>query len=399
MKLDGYSIRFREEVMGTHSPLWENGQIFERYYNLMEKFKKFHYIWTETIPSKLVKKIQADPSLQNIYALSGAMSSIFSDKNMEGEKDFRMKRKEFGRLKGFLTEPTGITLYPADTRSCNFKCTFCRREHGVIEQAPDMPLKIVETVLYKFPKVKSVCCCGFSEPLMSTTLMPIIQMLKKDNRYVGLITNGSLLPAKFKELNGSYRPDYISVSMNAPNAQGHEQVTGTKTWDAVMEGIRLVVNSPIECFISAVVSLENIASIPDLVRLAYKLGVKTVHLHNLLPHCTDSLDNEYFWNNVLQKQHAPLIEQLKQLPEAGIVKGWPVLIDRNGGNGRCHFPWYSFSVNGLGNLSFCNSVLPCNKIYGNINDHVMWNSDAAIKFRDDYCDQKLVHCKMCFRNW
>lgn len=740
MKADGYDIRFKNKVIGEHSPHWTKEGIFERYYNLAMKFRLYRYSWMEELPKKLYNKIKQDPSDLNIHAFAGCLAGIYSDKIMNEEKDFSKKRKEYGRLQSFLEKPHQATLYVGNT--CNFKCDFCSRQHNEIEQAVDMTPEITKTVLHKFPDIKGICLCftgdtkvklvngtnktfkelttnwniykkpfevysrdknnnivrgtafnpritqqinklieitldnnktikctpehlfmlkngsykpakdltykdslmplystlknigqskakyeyitddyssgfthrifedsknghvihhknfnsidntsenlilmkanehvrlhrrskediirfsncrdkwndskegkahliqhnkskeqrikasirlkkwkktpegkkqtqqwlekihskesilknnqnpiniknrkrgaiikiakelinnnlklneknynlywkngypkfdkilkyftsindvekrctynhkiinkkiiilnnpinvycmtvknyhnfaldngvfvkncGFSEPLTSKNLIPILQVLKKAKKYVGVITNGSLLKRRFNEINGWYKPDYISISLNAYNAEGHEKITHTKTWDTVIEGIKMVVKSDIDCYISSVVSLDNINDVPKIIKLAKELGVKTVHLHNLLPHFSENADDSYFWNNVLQVEHKHLIDEIKKLPEAFIVQSWPVLIDKSGGRNKCQFPWYSFSVNGNGSLSICNSVLPCNKKYGNINDFVIWNAEALQEFRDKFCNKDLPHCKSCFRNF
>lgn len=736
MKKDGYDIRFQDEVLGEHSPHWTNESIFERYYNLGEKFKLFKYIWTEKLPKKLFDKIKENPTDLNIFAFAGALASIYSDKIMNEEKDFSKKRKEYGRLQSFLEQPHQATLYVGET--CNFKCDFCLakgtkilnenflskniedikcgdiiigfnekklltktkvlatfqreadvyeitttkgkiittdkhpfmnhegkwitiqqilknnkiqtfrnnirflsnfvdfkenddyklgyingilqgdgnvgktifkekrrintytehqwislrvkdieiinrykkyldhfqinyterktnqkyiyklnknkhlnnvcvlngifvlrkkdfnklfsllkikynndflkgfisgmfdaegsytstitianfnknlnnflikilkkfnfeakitkkgirligglekeieffqffnpalnrkkefaytkckrltnakilnikklstktvynletdchtfwangfashncfRQHDEMEQAPDMTPEIATKVIAKFPDIKGICLCGFTETFTSKNLIPILKVLKSAGKFVGIITNGSLITRRFNEIHGWYKPDYISVSLNAHNAEEHEKITHTKTWNTVLDGIKMVVDSDIECYVSSVITLQNIKYIPEFLKLVNSLGVKTVHLHNLLPHFTNNGDNTYFWNNVLQIEHQNLIDELKKLPEANIVKGWPILIDKNGGKNACSFPWYSFSVNGNGSLSICNSVLPANKKYGNIDDYVIWNNQALQEFRDKFCNKELPHCKMCFRNF
>lgn len=397
MKKDGYDIRFKNDVMGEHSPHWTNEGIFERYYNLGEKFKLYRYIWTEQLPKKLFEMVKENPSEKNIFAFAGCLASVYSDSIMNEEKDFSKKRKEYGKLQAFLEEPHQATLYVGET--CNFSCDFCMRQHSELEKAPDMTPELAEKVIGRFPNIKGICLCGFTETFTSKNLVPILQVLKRANKYVGIITNGSLITKRFNEIKGWYQPNYISVSLNAHNQEEHEKITHTKTWNTVLEGIKLVVNSNIDCYVSSVITLENIKHIPDFLKLVNSLGVKTVHLHNLLPHFANKEDDKYFWNNVLQREHQSLIDELKKLPEANIVKSWPILISNSGGKNACQFPWYSLSVNGNGSISYCNSVLPADKKFGSINDFVVWNSKQAQEFREKFCKKELPHCKMCFRNF
>lgn len=397
LKKDGYDIRFKEDVMGEHSPHWTNELIFERYYNLMNKFFLYHYSWMEKIPSMLIQQIKKNPSELNIYALAGCLAGINTTKIIDEEKNFTKKRIEYGKLVGFLEEPHQCTLYMSG--DCNFKCEFCTRQHGgVVNQTP-MTVEMAQKVLHKIPNIKGVALCGFGEVLLNKQLIPIIQLLKRNNKYVGLITNGSLLKEKLPEMIASANPDYISVSLNAHTKEEHEKTTKTKTWDIVIEGIKECVKSPIDTYVSHVVSTENIDEIPIFLKMVKELGVKTVHLHNILPHFDDAY-NKNFWNLVLMTEHEEKINKLKTLPEADIVKAWPVLIDKNGGRKACQFPWYSFSVDGDGNLSICNSVLPTSQeTFGNIDDFSFWNSTKLMAFRDKFCNGELEMCKKCFRNF
>ncbi len=396
IEADGYTYKLLQDAVGSHSPLWTPALIFERYYNLMEKFKLFRYVWMESLPRSLAQKVQSNPTDLNLYAFAGALAGVYSDSTMESEKDSRRVNKSLGRLLPYLEQPHQCTLYL--TSSCNFHCSFCYRQHAQIEPAPDMAPVLVDTIMGKFPDVKAFCVCGFGEPLLSPSLVPVLQKLKAAGKIVGVVTNGSLLLRRIPELCGWYKPDYISVSLNAHTREEHELVTGTRTWDEVVDGIRALVRSPIPAYVSSVVTRDNLKYLPELIRWVHSLGVKTLHLHNVLPHF-DPGDNSGFWARALTREASGVIEGAKKHPESSIVKKWPTLVTPGRSRGACKFPFYSFAVNGNGNLSYCNSVLPCSAEYGNIRDFVVWNSPQAQAFREKFCSRELPHCGMCFRDW
>lgn len=399
MKKDGYNIEniCINEVIGKHSPNWTDETIFERYYNLMEKFKLFRYVWLEKLPKMLMDIYQKNPTSLNFYAIAGMLSSIYSDKVMEEEKNVNIKRKDLMRIKMFLEKPTQATLYM--TPECNFNCQFCWRQHNPIEENKEATAKTVHDLLAKFPTINGVCICGFGEPLMSSQLVPVLQALKSANEFVGLITNGSLLKRRLPELIGWHQPDYISVSLNSHNKEFHKKTTGTDTWEIVLDGIRALVASPIKAYVSSVVTADSLPYVDQFLQVCKSLGIETVHLHNLLPHQAEK-DDDWFWGQVLTVDHKPFIDELKKLPEASIVKLWPTLIDKEGGKQNCKFPWKTMAINGAGSLSICNSVFPCsNEMFGNINDFNTWNSAKLEKFRDDFVNKRIEACKKCFRNW
>ena len=75
---DGYQMLMSTDVLGYHSPKWTNELIFERYFDLMEKWKIFKYDWLGELPAKLRELYASNPSENNFYALMGAMNSLFS---------------------------------------------------------------------------------------------------------------------------------------------------------------------------------------------------------------------------------------------------------------------------------------------------------------------------------
>jgi len=398
MKLDGYIFdSLKDDIVGLHSPHWTESGIFERYYNLMEKFKLYHYVWLEKLPAKLFDIFQKNPTELNFYAIAGALKSIYSTDVMNEEKDSRKTRHEFKLLESYMHLPHQSTLYM--TSRCNYQCDFCLRQYDGIKNVPDMTIEMVTKMLDKFPSIKATCICGFGETLLAEKLIDILKYLKTKKIFTGLITNGSLLKSKLDSLIGWYQPNYISVSLNAHLKEEHQRITKTDTYDDVIEGIKMLVNSPIEAYVSAVVSTENIDRIPDLIKFVHSLGVKKLHLHNILPHF-DCKEFTNFWDLVLTEEHKQIIEQWKQIPEAVIVDKYPTLIDKNGGRQTCQFPQKMIGVDGAGNVSICNSVFPCsNEMFGNLSEYALWNSEKLNKFRMDFSNKKIEACQKCFRNW
>jgi hypothetical protein len=105
LQKDGYETMMVSEVVGLHSPEWTNELIFERYFDLMEKWKNFKYHWLGELPAKLLQIFSQDPSEQNLYALMGAMSSISSEKKIrKREKNFMIKDENFERISQFISK-------------------------------------------------------------------------------------------------------------------------------------------------------------------------------------------------------------------------------------------------------------------------------------------------------
>ena len=103
LKNDGYDTLMIPKVVGHHSPEWTEDIIFERYFDLMEKWKNFKYHWLDELPSKLLQIFRNDPSDINFYALMGAMTSLSNpEKIRKREKNFEIEDENFLKIKQMI---------------------------------------------------------------------------------------------------------------------------------------------------------------------------------------------------------------------------------------------------------------------------------------------------------
>lgn len=100
MTKDGYKTEMIEKVLGIHSPKWTHELIYERYFDLMEKWKIYKYHWVGKLPAKLLAMFKNEPSDLNFFALAGTMESLSSQEPIrKREKDFSIKNKNVEMLK------------------------------------------------------------------------------------------------------------------------------------------------------------------------------------------------------------------------------------------------------------------------------------------------------------
>lgn len=393
MKKDGYRVEGSTDIVGMHSPKWTKNLIYERYFDLMQKFKLFGYPWLETLPGKLHKKFMSNPTDQNLFALMGGIDGLRA-KQVNEEKNIQIKNKHFLKLKSAISTPDRCTLFI--TNKCNFKCSFCYRQHQKLEDFQDMTPDIVELLLNRFPLIEGCCICGYGEPLLATTLEDILKTLKKKKKIVGIITNGSLIETRMDVLC-EYPPDYISVSLNAVNSIEHEKQCGiSNQFDKVIEGIRRVKETYIPLYVSYVCTKENIKDIPEFLELCGEINVDAIYLHNLLPHIniTNSNVND-FLRQVLTEQ-----SEIDQIPRSPLIKQYPILVDPKFPLRNCEFPFVTISINGNGSISTCNSIFPPKSCNGNIRDDNVWQNDYCTSMREMFAKKEIpLACKYCFRNY
>lgn len=415
MTEDGYTILNRMEVVGAHSPKWTPELIFERYFDLMEKWKLYGYTWLEDLHRKLFLKYMDKQSELNLYAYLGAMASVSRPERLRTrEKDFRLRTKEYIMARSWHCRPTQATLYL--TGRCNLKCGWCLRQGtmGEVAPAPDFDPWMVDDLLHRFPTIRAVCLCGFGETLMHPNVPEVIRRAKAHSLFINLITNGTLLAQHLPALLRD-RPNCISVSLNAANAKEHEQQSGvTGAWDKVMEAFELMAHYQrqweqscakdpgLPVFLSRVCTAQNIDSIPEFLDLAKSLDVDGVDLHNVLPHDVGTPEKvEAFLGTVLTNQHLGKIYDFKKLPTAKFVRSWPTPIDPAHPVRRCEFIFNAIAVDGARNISICNSVWPPSPENGKTTDPKCWHNDYCEKLRLSFAGDEELHpaCRYCFRNY
>jgi GR25 family glycosyltransferase involved in LPS biosynthesis len=100
---DGYVVQTIEKSIGKHSPKWTTELIYERYFDLMEKWKVYKYDWMSKLPEKLLNIVKENPTNENIYALMGATMSISNkDPIRKREKNFLIKEDAYQNIKEML---------------------------------------------------------------------------------------------------------------------------------------------------------------------------------------------------------------------------------------------------------------------------------------------------------
>jgi len=105
LEADGFSTVMIDKAVGIHSPKWTDKLIFERYFDLMEKWKIYNYSWMKSIPKKLLKIFKDSPTDQNFYALMGALTSVMSKERLRfREKNFKIEDENLINLKKIMDD-------------------------------------------------------------------------------------------------------------------------------------------------------------------------------------------------------------------------------------------------------------------------------------------------------
>lgn len=299
--------------------------------------------------------------------------------------------------------PYELNVYLTD--NCNLKCSFCPLTHGKIPTSKqDVTPELIDQVIDMYPTIRSACVAGFGEPLVSKQVFPAIQRLKERRIYVGLITNGILVPKKINELVAA-RPDHVSVSLNVTNEEELMALEDAKPgdWDRMLEGVRLLVKNRIKTFVSFIATKSNYMTIPDMINLGVSLGAPVITIVNILPNVGDIYHKcEGFWKDVITDEDVAVntaIHSFKYLQGAERVSVWPQSISKKWCPSTCASPFVSLGINGDGFVNGCRRVAPPKKGNGHLSEG--YQNPYFTRFREGLLGEGPLPdvCSMCFGNW
>jgi MoaA/NifB/PqqE/SkfB family radical SAM enzyme len=174
------------------------------------------------------------------------------------------------------------------TNRCNLLCQTCPRTFFQREPLKTLTFDEFVTIAEQFPRMRRASLHGIGEPLLNRELPRIIGYLKGRDVEVVINSNGTLLTAAWqRDLIGSGLDEY-RCSIDGATPETYARIRGADVLPKLEEGLRGLVAmkqalgaARPHVSIWCVGSRENLAEMPQLVRLAAALGVTEVYLQRL----------------------------------------------------------------------------------------------------------------------
>ncbi len=276
------------------------------------------------------------------------------------------------------------------TNRCNINCTFCSR-HSTELKLGDMSPQLCDTVVELSSRVQEIALFGYGEPLMSRAFHTLLHRLRCAR--IGFFTNGLLMDVKMfrKILMTTARPlSYIVFSVDGATAETYETIrTGSnfeKVWrnlcDVVKERDTLGQSRPI-LRIEFVAMRDNVAELPQLVRMADQAGVDAIKVSHLVA-----------WDeNMAEKSllHDPILCQTSFAAAAREAENRRIRLELpkvfgaippHSDTPHCRYPWQYAMISFEGDVRAC--CFAPQFTMGNLRDKSfddIWNSGAYRKLR------------------
>lgn len=181
------------------------------------------------------------------------------------------------------TSPVPLKLYANITRACNLTCKYCYIDAGEPYQNElDKEEWISEVEEFSQLGGREVVITG-GEPFLRKEIMyAVISTARKQGiDKIDVETNGTLIgeeDALFCRENSAT----VFVGLGGASAETHRQVRGRGFEDAV-KGIRNLVAAGVETMMGMTLTRINEHEAEDFVKLAKRLGAKTISMNSVSP--------------------------------------------------------------------------------------------------------------------
>jgi MoaA/NifB/PqqE/SkfB family radical SAM enzyme len=182
--------------------------------------------------------------------------------------------------------PRGVFLEV--TNRCNLRCETCPRTYFTREPLKTLTFDEFCAIAEQFPGMRRCALHGIGEPLLNRELPRMIEWLKGRGVEVLFNSNGTLLTATWQEALVRSGLDEYRCSVDGARAETYARIRGADMLPKVIDGLAGLVRTKARLgaaepriSIWCVATRENLGELPDLVRLASRLGVPEVYLQRM----------------------------------------------------------------------------------------------------------------------
>jgi len=252
--------------------------------------------------------------------------------------------------------PRMLDLVP--THRCNLRCVGC--VHYDNEGPGDLWLPFFRNILEESaPWVVQYRFCSLGEPLLNKDMPEMLELAARAGVGCNLMTNGTLLTTELAEhMIANAHLDILTFSIDGAKAETCERLRRGLKFDDLLSAIASVVDAKRRHGVrtpvvqgNAIAMRENIEELPDLVRLAARVGMEDLNVHFLTVEGRTKFGDSLFNDPALQK--SVFEEATRVAQELGIVLHLPPNIEDRSFRQRCYLPWDTLIIDTDGTARMC----------------------------------------------
>src|SRR5437868_13029136 len=189
-----------------------------------------------------------------------------------------------------VAQPTFLQIEPVG--QCNLRCQMCpiqfRRDGPPHGPPAFMAWETFVRLLDEFPGLRELQLQGLGEPMMHPRFFDMVAHAVARRIYVGTNTNLTLLNARRAELCITSGLAELHASIDGATRQTYERIRVRAYFDRILSNLgslldarRRLGSATPRVRLVAVAMRQNLHELPDLVRLAHRLGIEAVFVQHL----------------------------------------------------------------------------------------------------------------------
>jgi len=193
-----------------------------------------------------------------------------------------------GAAKGPMSPISPQVVYIEVTNRCNLLCETCPRTFFNREPLKTLTYEEFVQIAEQFPNMRRASLHGIGEPLLNKELPQIIKYLKGREVEVIINSNGTLLTPTWQEALVESGLDEYRCSIDGAKPETYARIRGANLLHKLVTGLGGLVKTRARrqaqtprISIWCVATKDNLAELPELVRLAARLGVPEVYLQRM----------------------------------------------------------------------------------------------------------------------
>jgi len=172
------------------------------------------------------------------------------------------------------------------TGYCNQKCGYCYNDwRGDKKEAQALSTERLLALVDKAAtevEWDHVTLTG-GEPFARADLYTLLERLASHGLRAIVISNGGLVTESHAERIAPFRPHFVQITLNGPDAALHEEHVGKGHFAPTLAGIRALVARGVKVSGCIVVTRKNAARVAEILELFLSLGVKDIALSRYSP--------------------------------------------------------------------------------------------------------------------
>ncbi len=302
--------------------------------------------------------------------------------------------------------PTSIDIEPIDT--CNFACDHCQVTHWT-RLTTRLTTERFKAILRQLPMLRQLKLQGMGEPLLNRQLIDMLEAGESGGRAVSIVTNGSVYTDNIAQRLSALRGTTITISMDGATAETFEAIRVNGNFQKVVDNVADLVRRRgsnlwpgIE--LRSVVTSRNAHELPDLVRLAKRLGVDQLTVTTLLTDWGKEEMAGAIGPIDVSRGDSEVDRSLRESREVAAEIGMAFSVEhgqRYSRTNRCVWPWQSSYIAANGDVVPCCQIADSSVVkMGNVFEEPfaqIWNNDKYRELRRRIAGNDIPdYCRTCY---